>query len=121
MSVNSGSAFGVFSNSANVVAEQRDTPDVAIGIAVPHAGKDLTVLKQLEPPVGHGHSVQKERSVPIWKVRIAFNTQRRWRLYADHRLAPLRRSRSGAVTPILRWRRCADHHGRQYADPGMAP
>ncbi|HAT2528583.1 TPA: hypothetical protein I8455_004512 [Aeromonas hydrophila] len=47
--------------------------DVAVRIALPHADKDLAVFKQFEPPVGHGRSVQKERSVPTRKVRTAFS------------------------------------------------
>ena len=36
-----------------------------------------------------------------------------WLHYADHALAPLRRSCSGAITPIIYW--------LHYADPGLAP
>ncbi len=32
-----------------------------------------------------------------------------WLLYADHRLAPICRSRSGSLTPIIRWTHYADH------------
>jgi hypothetical protein len=31
-----------------------------------------------------------------------------WRLYADPALAPLRRSSSGAITPITDWRHYGD-------------
>lgn len=37
----------------------------------------------------------------------------RWLLYADHRVAPLRRSCTGSITTIIWW--------LHYADPGMAP
>ncbi|CAI07625.1 hypothetical protein ebA2668 [Aromatoleum aromaticum EbN1] len=43
----------------------------------------------------------------------AFTAILRWRLYGDHRLAPLRRSGTGAITPITTW--------RLYADPALAP
>ncbi len=36
-----------------------------------------------------------------------------WRHYGDPRVAPLRRSRPGSITPIRNW--------RLYADPGLAP
>src|SRR6202158_1964911 len=80
-----------------LAANQPDARNVAVGIALPHADKDLAVLKQFEPPVGHGRSAQKERSVPSWE--------------SSNRV--LLHSAGGAFTPIIGWLHCAD--------PALAP
>jgi hypothetical protein len=41
--------------------------------------------------------------------------QRRWLHYADPRLAPICRSRTGSITPIRHWLLYADHKWIQYA------
>jgi hypothetical protein len=112
---------GHTTNSGQLLAtHQAATPDVAVRIALPHADKDLTVLKQVEPPVGHGHSVQKERErthlessnrvqhpAPVAPIRRSltgsFTPVTDWRHNADPALAPMRRSSGGANTPIPEW------------------
>jgi hypothetical protein len=85
---------------------------VAVGIALPHADKDLAVLKQFEPPVGHGRSAQKRAKrtqLGTFEPRSLHDTGGAyapiiwWRHYGDHRLAPLRRSSAGAYAPIINW------------------
>jgi hypothetical protein len=78
-------------------------------IALPHADKDVTALKQFEPPVGPGHSVQKEREHTHLEKFESRSTPHAsgtytpiidWLLYSGQGLAPIRRSRNGSVTPV---------------------
>jgi hypothetical protein len=61
-----------------------------------------TVRDDNEPPVGHGRSAQtRTKRTELGK----FEPQS----YCTTQVAPLRRSSTGAFTPILRWHLCADH------------
>lgn len=80
-------------DTASRRAHQPDARDVAVGIALPHADKDLAVLKQFESPVGHGRSTQKRaKRTQLGKVRTAF-------CYTAQ-VAPMRRSSNGSYTAI---------------------
>ncbi|KLU21059.1 hypothetical protein EOS_37970 [Caballeronia mineralivorans PML1(12)] len=61
-----------------------------------------TVRDDNEPPVGHGRSAQtRTKRTELGK----FEPQS----YCTTQVAPLRRSSTGAFSPILRWHLCAGH------------
>ncbi|WP_238327862.1 hypothetical protein, partial [Paraburkholderia mimosarum] len=89
--------------------------DVAVGITASHAHKDMTILKQFEPPVGHRRSAQKNGAYRLGKFELRlcplplapqggfFTPPMRWLDYAAPELASLRRPSGGPITPPPDW------------------
>jgi hypothetical protein len=92
---------------------QATTCDVAVGITASHTYKNLTILKHLEPPIGHGRSVQKERERTDWGSSNPTLYRYRWLLDATPSVAPLRRPWTGFIAPTFKW--------LDYADLRLAP
>lgn len=90
--------------------------NVAVGIALTHARQNLSILKHFEPPSTHRPSGQKARRYRVAEIRNAFRATARqntepatWLNYADPAVAPIRRSSSGPIAPIMHWLDCGDH------------
>jgi hypothetical protein len=68
-------------------------------------------VKHLEPPITHGHLGQKAAKLTdsrkfeplIRDQRGAFTPTKRWLLYAEDLLAPMRRQSSGSITAKTKW------------------
>ena len=83
-------------------AHQPDAGDRKVGVTQPHAGKYLTILEHLEPPISHRHLPLNEFAAEDTGCERKSETsanQRRggsitvnmaWSHYAEHRVAPLR-------------------------------
>ena len=94
--------------------------NIAVRIALPHAQQGLSVVVHFDLPSTHHFPrkkvaegsdewVKSEMPVAYFFSGGGANTPIIVRiLYADHGLAPLRRSCTGSYTPILKWILCAD-------------
>ena len=96
-------------------AHQAALGNVAVRIALPHAQQGLSVVVHFDLPFTHhvprkkvvegsDEWVKSEMPVAYFFRAGGSNTPIiLWILYADHGLAPLRRSCAGSYTPILKW------------------
>src|ERR1700722_1619629 len=83
-----------------------NTSNLLLLIGPPGKESEGTVLRKFEMRFGLQPDITTSRSSgPITPIL-------RWLLYADHRVAPIRRSCTGSITAIIWW--------LDYADPGMA-
>ena len=100
---------------------QAGAGNLAIRIALPHPQQGLSVLIHLQTPLAHRRLLAKAEEssewvgvrdpVSGWQEEHWTKAFRKpyWLHYADHQVAPLRRSWSGSITPIFDWLHYRDH------------
>ena len=93
------------------VAHDLRCGDVAVGVALAHAQQGLSIVMHLEIPARHlcvpGQKARRVEMAWLWFETPVNRTG--WPLYADPTLAPIRRSRTGSITPVSQWLLHADH------------
>ena len=109
------------SNGPNVAAfkaaQEFGFGNCSIAFAHTHPMNDLSIMKHLESPIGHGRSSRdySPESLPDlgYRVRDAFgffpkNGATRWLDFGDHEVASFGRSAGGSISAITIWHYITD-------------
>ncbi|MBK7815012.1 MAG: hypothetical protein IPJ52_12295 [Rhodocyclaceae bacterium] len=97
-------------------AHQPTPRNIPVGVTLTHPHQSLSLVMHFEFPPAHRPSGEKagkatDATLKIPKCPLLLLSH--WIHYADQQMAPICRSLTGSITPIMRW--------LLYADPQLAP